>query len=248
MRDEDPVYSVWVSDLRWHRDTPGIKFIWFDEDPFKLATIYTRGRTEYTSLGDLRDLRECQAALSQTSIVVQRALGRALNRVHDELSPPPFDEVCADELHMSRVEYSYSRHQANIASTAQCTNAAVERIHAEVYDRLAFRNPLILAWELKKMWDLHQAAELVIEDTAADLANELQGRVYDSDVRRALRLPPVDGALQAWLDRHLAERGSVGDARRRPKHIPSPAQPVPRPDYSIGPSPAEMGRPRAATQ
>ena len=245
---EDPIYSMWVEDLRWHRDTPGIKFIWFEDDPFKLATSYTGGRTEYTTVGDLRDLRTNQADLSRSAIVIQRAIGGAINRVHAEVADDFSNAVGAAELQMSAVEYSYSRHQAHISSPEERTNAPVQRIHTEVYDRLVFRNPMILAWELKKMWDLYQAAEMLIEDTSADLANELLGSVYEDDIFRALNMPTVGGALQDWLRRHHAERGGPGDARRRPQNIPNPAQPVPPAIFKKPHLPAITREPRAATR
>lgn len=220
--DRDPVYSTWVVDYRWHRDRGGVRFVWFGDDPFRLAAAYTGGQVEHSTLADLRRLHASWLELGDFTLGIQRGLGRVANDLHQITARPVSDEVVADELQMSLIEYRLARHLASFAREDQCVNAATTRIYTEIWPKLYFRNPLILAFELRKIWDMYVAAGDVLSDTIHDLARELVGGVYTDDICRAVGLPSGrDNVLSEWLQCHAQERGAAGDPRRRPTTMPA---------------------------
>lgn len=213
-------YPTWCDDLRWHRDYGGVKFVWFDDDPFKLAAAFTYGKVEHTTLADLRDLHARVVEIGDFALTIQRAIGQSANRIHRQL-PHLDDTQVADELGIPVMEYRIARQMATFAGPDQCTNHAVTRIKDDVWDKLFFKNPMIWTFELKKIWDLYTAAEHVLYDAMADLADELQTTTYPADILRAIGITSYSPTLLTdWLRRHRDERGLPGDPRRRPTTMP----------------------------
>jgi hypothetical protein len=206
--------TQWVDDLRWHRSQyRQSRFQWCASEALLAATEFTRGRQEFTTVRDLRDLAGYKRAAGEYSMVCQRALGDALKAARRQLSPQGWAPVAA-ELDLTTLECASSAFAATWSDPQERTNAQVARVQ-RIVDGLFFTNPLIRSWELQQLWLLYVAAEQFLEDTLVDLVVELRGS------RRAADLADAAGAwsvtsLNYTVEDQRRSRGEIGDPRRTP--------------------------------
>lgn len=204
----------WVEDLRWHRDQcRQSRFQWSGSEALLAATEFTRGRHDFTSLMDLRELNEGRRAATEYAAVCQRAFGEAVRQARRAISPTSWVTVAA-ELDSTVDDCSASSHFATWSSPADRTNLQVDRVH-RIVDGLYFSNPLIRAWELKQLWDLYKAAENILEDTVIDLVVELDKQRRAQDIADAIGVITIAG-LDHRISLQRSQRGTVGDPRRQP--------------------------------
>lgn len=216
--------SHWVDDLSWHRGRFGESaFKWTHEDALAIATRFTRGTGEFTTIGDLHRLRRYHYELTQYYLSCQHALGATLIEIRDALKLPD-DHAAADLLVMHPVHAAQSVYLYNRARRLgePLGNTDTEQIRTMV-SKMLFRSPLMLAWELKQLWDLHVAAERIVEDTIIDLAVELEGTVPDQELVAALDTYTVV-ALHRRIQDQREERGEPGDPRRTVHQVYTPPE------------------------
>ncbi len=206
--------AQWVDDLRWHRSQyRQSRFQWCGSEALLVATEFTRGRQEFTSVQDLRDLARYQREVGEYSTVCQRAFGDAVKQARKAICPHDWAPVAA-ELDLTSEECASSSFFATWSDPEERTNAQVERVQ-RIVDGLFFSNPLIRAWELRQLWALYLAAEGIIEDTLVDLVVELRSTRRPADLADAAGLFTAEG-LDYLVKGHRETRGEPGDPRRTP--------------------------------
>ncbi|MFH5211548.1 hypothetical protein ACHIPZ_25585 [Antrihabitans sp. NCIMB 15449] len=177
------------------------------------ATEFTRGRQEFTTVRDLRDLAGYKRVAGDYSMVCQRALGDALKAARRQLSPRDWAPV-ATELDLTVLECASSAFVSTWSDPQERTNAQVVRVQ-RIVDGLFFTNPLIRSWELQQLWLLYVAAEGFLEDTLVDLVVELRGSRRAADLADAVGLRSVT-SLDCMIEEQRRSRGEIGDPRRTP--------------------------------
>lgn len=213
----------WIDDLSWHRQVyKQSKFRWWDTEAVLVATEFTGGRNNFRTIADLRELERYRISVSEYALTCQRALGLALKDVRSNLNLSGWDRV-GDLLDLDPGECASSSFFATWADpydSRQISNPQVRRIR-RMCDGFFFASPLLLAWELKQLWRLYQAAEDVLEDTLVDLLVELRETARTQDLVRAIGM-----STEAGLDDRIAmqrdARGPVGDPRRIPQQTFGP--------------------------
>ncbi|GAB4590032.1 hypothetical protein [Nocardia sp. IFM 10818] len=212
----------WVRDLNWHRTVvyPSSKFQWQPSDAALVATKFTGGQDEFTTVADLTVLTQKRKNLTDYTATCERALGRALSQSQRGLGCRTADlaEILdMTPLEVERAVYSYSvavTWSDKIGDRSSYTNRQVRRI-TEMCDGLLISSPLLLAWELKQLWSMYRAAENLLEDTFVDLVLELKGTADPAVIVYAAGAPHRE-ALHGWIRHQRALRGEPGDPRRIP--------------------------------
>lgn len=219
--------SHWIEDLVWHRQTyKQSKYRWWDNEPILVASEFTGGRHSFTTIGELRELETYRLALSEYALTCQRAMGVALKQARTGLRLQGWN-------HLSRLldlevqecaESAYLATWADPYDDREISNPQVQRIE-KMCAGFLFASPLLLAWELRQLWALYQAAENVLEDTLVDLLVELSERCWPGDLARAVGLVGEHG-LQDRIERQRTHRGAVGDPRRCEHQVFRPIPPI----------------------
>jgi len=206
---------VWLDDLRWHQHVyRRARFRWWGEHVMKIVTSRTGGQLDFTSVADLEWLRRYQCEHAEYTFQCQMAMAEPLTAALETLGS--WDAV-REPIGLSLTECRATVGLARREPPEARTNPDVERILRMVGSQV-FQNPLILAWELKQMWRMHDAVVDVFEDTICDLVEELRGSRPDEILARA-----AGSALPKGLDTRIAyareARGQAGDPRRIPTQV-----------------------------
>ncbi|MEV6774406.1 hypothetical protein AB0N05_37795 [Nocardia sp. NPDC051030] len=214
----EPIH--WPDDLDWHRGVyKDAKFRWQAIDALRTATDFTHGHHDFRTVGDLRRLAGYRLDLASYTTTCQRAFGRAIKQVRSGLKLPDWDGV-GQLLRMDPIECAQSSFFATWADPrdpSRLTNPQVERVTL-MCGRFAFASPLLLAWELKQVWRMCQAAEGILEDTLVDLVVELRGTVREDDLVRSSGMMTSAG-LWDRVDTQRRDHGEAGDPRREPHQV-----------------------------
>lgn len=211
---EQETAARWVADLRWHREAyKQSRYQWDPIEPLLAATEFTRGRNEFTTLQDLRELAGHHRRALDVMATCQNAFGDALKEARKVISPLSWEPVAA-ELDLTVVECSSSGFGATWSEPSRHTNAQVARIQ-QMVDNTYYNNPLIRSWELAQLWLFYVAASDTLEDVLVDLVVELTGRRRPRDLADAIGMRTIPG-LDNYVEEHRSRRGLPGDPRRDP--------------------------------
>ncbi|HEY5853253.1 MAG TPA: hypothetical protein VIW24_04150 [Aldersonia sp.] len=212
---EQETAAEWLADLRWHREAyKQSRYQWDPVEPLLAATEFTRGRNEFTTLQDLRELAGHHRAALEVTATCQNALGVALKEARKVVSPLSWEPV-AEELDLTVVECSSSGWAATWSEPCRHTNAQVANIQ-QMVDNTFYNNPLIRSWELAQLWLFYVAASDIIEDVLVDLVVELTDRRRPQDLADAIGMRTLPG-LDHLVAEHRSRRGIPGDQRRTPQ-------------------------------
>jgi hypothetical protein len=207
--------GVWLDDLRWHQHVyQRARFRWWGDHVMKIVTSRTGGQLDFTTVADLERLHRYQSEHAEYTFQCQIAMAEPLTAALETLGS--WDDV-GKPIGLSVMECRSTVGLALREPPEARTNPDVERILRMVRGQV-FQNPLILAWELKQMWRMHDAVVDVFEDTICDLVDELRDSRPDEVLAQA-----VGCALPKGLDTRLAcaheVRGKAGDPRRIPTQL-----------------------------
>lgn len=202
--------AVWLDDLRWHRHMfDQSRTRWTFEHALAVALSFTGGRTDFTTVADLRRLQQAQAELVEYGDQARLALAETLRAAQPVFGPRWGSAL--EAIGMTRLDWDILA-WTTAGRMSLATNAEVAR----TVEGLPVPNPLTEAWELRQLWQMYEAATNILEDALCDLVVEL------TELRPAAVLLEATGewAEYALLQRVEAARDARGGPRdpRRAVH------------------------------
>lgn len=204
--ERDP--EVWVDDTRWHLHMyRRANFRWAPEDPVAIALNYAHGRSEFTTHNHLHSLTKARRVLHGFNRHFHYQLMRRVLFSFDV-----FDGSEDGRAGLNLIGLTGEPLMALVDYVTDPPSAYPQTEFARALHGFPFPNPFTEAWEIIQIKEMYEAAELVLEDTAADLTNELLDRNGWKGLDEALELEVDD--ITHWLHDHMAARGLPGDPRR----------------------------------
>ena len=230
------VAEAWLEDFWWHRDTLRAAVRWEASDATNIFTHFTNGQWSFNTVADLTTLEQARMAIAGYSNEIGMALGEKVtwcleNEFRDMAIPWDHKErvllhavggqgstegcdyldVFARVLQIRRRELEYRMLVAEDVPNVRTINSAVKTVYKQP---IAYNNPVTIAWELKQMRALYQAAGNLAEDAICDLLVELIDSRPLAVLQNALNDTYTD--LRYRIDTVLDARGKPGDKRRIP--------------------------------
>jgi hypothetical protein len=204
--------AIWLEDLNWHKDVYRYsRFQWWGEHVIKIVTSRTGGRLNFTTVADLQFLSDRQREHVDYAARLWLALAAPLSDAYETMGSW---EAVAGPLGLTRYDCRGAVGVAGIYPPEEAVTPDSKRI-SEMVNSQVFKNPFILAWEMKQMWAMHQAAVDMFEDTICDLVGELRGTRPGQILAAAIGVS-TSGNLDGRIRKAHAARGQSGDPRRVP--------------------------------
>lgn len=219
-----PILEAWLEDLLWHRGVyRQSKLRWRQEEPVLIATEFTRGRHDYTTVADLHTLSRSAMHAAGLAGDCQRALGLALTQVR--MTGPMLRtwDTLAELLDLEPHQCAQAV-QLSTWSDGQRAIPTPVRSVLQMCEAFLFANPLLTAWELKQLWTLYDAGAEILEDTVVDLLVELSPTVPGVVLANACGMS-TRAAIDDRIARQRSARGDIGDPRRQVRQT---FRPIPR--------------------
>jgi len=215
----------WVEDVVWHRRMyRQSRFRWVQEDPFRIATWFTRGRIVHETPRHLARLDEQLLELRAHIEEICDAIAARTRRIRAAAGGHESSEwrMCLALAGQEPGTIARLERSASGRPNSEATNHDVQR----TLRGFPCPNPVTEVWELAQLEAMYSAAELLLEDTFCDLAAELAAA--RSWAGLADFTTETDGDnLRRRVARQRSTRGPEGDPRRQ-RGLVQHYEPVPQ--------------------
>ncbi len=211
----------WREDTRWHRRMfAQSRFRWTPQDALRVASRFSGGRLEFTTVKHLVLLDQAATDLFDYTDTVRLSLAGPVRAARDAFGPSWLTVL--PDVGLTEIEA-----RLILAAGSVHLDEPVSGDVSRVLRDLPLPNPLTQIWEIRQLQGMYLAAHGVLEDTFADLITELSERVPLSLL--AARTSSLTARrLEQRLETQAAARGGPLDPRRRteqrfPALVMSPA-------------------------